>query len=168
MTAITLTLICGGGDSLHAVQPHTVALRKQLRSLADVRYSAEIDSLDLKLFVSGSMDRFSGDGSLEHPRVMKSRRYASGELTMQQAVWKKGARSVKTFLRNGVRDATHTLCARIERAGLEIDTPALLRDIDAALVTFMTSATPKLRPAKRAPAKRKTPKRPLATKKRRR
>jgi hypothetical protein len=145
MTAITLTVICGGGGSLNAVQPHMVALRKHLRSLADARHSPDIDSLDLKLFVSGSMDKFSGDGSLEKPRVMKSKRYASGELTMQQAVWKKGARSVKTFLRNGVRDATHMLCARIERAGLEIDTAALIRDVDAALATFMKTPTPRLR-----------------------
>lgn len=137
MTAVTITVVFGGGDARPSVQPFVVELRNRMRAFADASHSAAIDSIDLKLFVSGSMDTFTGDGSLDKPRVLEKKRVASGELTMQEATWMAGASAVKTFLREHVRAALDELAGRVSEKGLAMDRGALLAAFDLATADWL-------------------------------
>jgi hypothetical protein len=137
MTAITITVVFGGGDARPSVQPFVVELRNRMRTFAEVRRSSAIDSFDLKLFVSGDIDEFTGDGSLDKPRVLEKKRVASGEITMQETTWRAGERAVKMFLRDRVRAALDELAGRVAEKGLPIDAPGLLADFDAATADWV-------------------------------
>jgi hypothetical protein len=137
MTAISISVVFGGGDARAYVQPFVVELRNRMRRFADTPYSSAIDSFDLKLFVSGEMDTFDGDDSPEKPRVLEKKRTATGQLTMQEKVWRAGERSIKVFLRDRVRATVEHLAARVSDKGLAIDSAALLASFDAATADWV-------------------------------
>jgi hypothetical protein len=126
----------GGRDSVAAVGQHHDALRKAFDALARRKYSKDIDEMHFLICVSGELTKFKMPAGVGHHRIFKKDRYAYAEIVLQPPEWKKGKSRIKAFLAKHYRQAVADLCARLEKAKLDIQTERLLADVDEVLAAF--------------------------------
>jgi thiamine pyrophosphate-dependent acetolactate synthase large subunit-like protein len=126
----------GGRDSVSAVKEHHNALRDAFDALERRKYSKDIDEMRLVLCIGGELRDFELPGGVGQHRIFKKDRFAYAEIVLHPAEWKKGKRSIKAFLVKNYRQAVVDLCARLEKAELDIQTERLLADVEEVLAGF--------------------------------
>lgn len=130
---IAITAIIGGPDAEKIVKPSLLSLRKRLEPLEKIEHSSELDTLRLKLGVSGSISKFKEANGCSGFRIVKKSRYASAELTMHQDIWKQGDRKVTAYLDELVTSAVAEITKRCAKSGVDLEAQKLLSDLETAL-----------------------------------
>lgn len=137
MTEITLTGQFGGSDAFDLLNPYIVKLRTLFKLFSDKTYSEDVESFDLKLFVSGEITEFEEKSGIGRIRFMKKRKTISGEIIINKEIWTLEDKPLRDYLAKIIRELFGLFVGKITKAKITIESEKLLKDIDEiVLKTF--------------------------------
>jgi len=112
-------------------------LRKLLEKYCDRSYSGALDEVALVLRIDGSVQAW-GQSGVSNTSISKKKRYVTADIFMTEATWQSGGKEVRAFLASHLREAIELMAEVVQKAKLDFSSDALLADIDAAVVAYLS------------------------------
>ena len=138
MTKATVTLGAdvGGKDAHAATKGDVLALRRCLKAACSGIFGTAFDEFALVLRIDGSVQAWNRRG-VDNVRLQRKLRYATADIFVPRSSWSgESAESFRSCIADGVTAAIGEIVSRALRAGDDIKSDALCRDVATATRAF--------------------------------
>ena len=134
---ITLGVQAGGIEADDVTESAYMPLRKQLAAHCTASYSPTIEEFAIILRISGSLDRFEGEG-VQRLRINRKSAYVTADYVMPEERWNGVALTdIRKYLAAAAVEATRAMGQHLVKLKIAVDSSRLDEDVNQAVAAFL-------------------------------
>jgi hypothetical protein len=140
MEAITLGVQAGDVKSSEITRPHFLSLRKLLAQHCPGPYSQRIKEFAIILRIDGDIWHWEFEGC-KNLRLRRKDRYITIDIGVPRGKWEHAsAASLRCYLGKSCRDAIVLMLDKLKGEKIEVNSKALLENVDAAISEYLAGS----------------------------
>lgn len=130
---LVISSVLGGPDAADAVRGTLQDVKDEFTRLAGTLPPADLDTVDIRLFVSGSITTYPAPEGFNKLTLLAKKRLARAQVTIHQDTWRAGPQAFREALKKAVLRALAELRVKASKAGIEASADDMIAKVESSL-----------------------------------